>query len=55
MGAIYLDKFFKLLDWTLRPDRAVAVITATTQPEWRFKILQCVVILRCVDAALTQS
>ncbi|PBK72138.1 CFS1-like protein [Armillaria solidipes] len=40
VGAIYLEKFFKLLDWALKPHRAVAVITATTQPEWRFKILQ---------------
>ncbi|KAK0448175.1 CFS1-like protein [Armillaria borealis] len=40
VGAIYLDKFFKLLDWALKPHHAVAVITATTQPEWRFKILQ---------------
>ncbi|KAK0490385.1 CFS1-like protein [Armillaria novae-zelandiae] len=40
VGAMHLGNFFKLLDWALKPHRAAAVITATTQPEWRFKVLQ---------------
>ncbi|KAG7446119.1 CFS1-like protein [Guyanagaster necrorhizus] len=40
VGAMHLGSFFKLLDWALKRHRAAAVITATTQPEWRFKVLQ---------------
>lgn len=40
VGAMHLGNFFKLLDWALKPHHAAAVITATTQPEWRFKVLQ---------------
>ncbi|KAK0452035.1 CFS1-like protein [Desarmillaria tabescens] len=40
VGAMHLGNFFKILDWALKPRRAAAVITATTQPEWRFKVFQ---------------
>ncbi|KIP03918.1 hypothetical protein PHLGIDRAFT_94222 [Phlebiopsis gigantea 11061_1 CR5-6] len=36
VGAKYLPKYFEILDWALRPERATAVITATTTPEFRF-------------------
>ncbi|KIJ60577.1 hypothetical protein HYDPIDRAFT_98479, partial [Hydnomerulius pinastri MD-312] len=38
VGIKYLPKFFRILDWALKPDRATAVITATTQPESRFSL-----------------
>ncbi|KAH7883384.1 CFS1-like protein [Phlebopus sp. FC_14] len=40
VGVKYLPKFFEILDWALKPDRAAAVITATTQPESRFSLYQ---------------
>ncbi|KAK0231458.1 CFS1-like protein [Armillaria fumosa] len=40
VGAMHLGNFFKLLDWALKSHHAAAVITATTQPEWRFQALQ---------------
>lgn len=36
VGAKYLPRYFEILDWALRPERATAVITATTTPEFRF-------------------
>ncbi|KIJ10319.1 hypothetical protein PAXINDRAFT_102043 [Paxillus involutus ATCC 200175] len=40
VGVKYLPKFFKIVDWALKPDRAAAVITSTTQPESRFSLYQ---------------
>ncbi|TBU43561.1 CFS1-like protein [Dichomitus squalens] len=40
VGFKYLPRFFQILDWALKPDRACAVITATTQPESRYTVYQ---------------
>lgn len=40
VGFKYLPRFFEILDWALKPDRACAVITATTQPESRYTVYQ---------------
>ncbi|KAF9456683.1 putative cyclopropane fatty acid synthase [Collybia nuda] len=40
VGLKYHDQFFQILNWALKSDRASAVITATTQPEWRYSTLQ---------------
>ena len=42
VGVKYLPQFFRILDWALKPDRAAAVITSTTQPESRFSLYQYV-------------
>ena len=40
VGIRYLPQFFKILDWALKPGRAAAVISATTQPESRYSEYQ---------------
>jgi cyclopropane-fatty-acyl-phospholipid synthase len=42
VGVKYLPQFFRILDWALKPERAAAVITSTTQPESRFSLYQYV-------------
>ena len=40
VGPRYLNEFFRILDWALKPDRATIVITATSQPEHRWSEYQ---------------
>ncbi|KAF9260201.1 CFS1-like protein [Marasmius fiardii PR-910] len=40
VGYKNLPEFFQILSWALKPDRAAAVIVATTQPEFRYTIYQ---------------
>ncbi|GLB36681.1 putative synthase [Lyophyllum shimeji] len=40
VGLKYHDQFFKIVDWALKPGRAAAVVTATTQPDWRYSEFQ---------------
>ncbi|KZV76688.1 CFS1-like protein [Peniophora sp. CONT] len=40
VGYKYLPQYFQILDWALKPDRAAAIITATTQPENRYTVHQ---------------
>ncbi|KAM5530937.1 hypothetical protein V8D89_015382 [Ganoderma adspersum] len=36
VGPRYMPQFFRCVDWALKPDRATMVITATSQPEFRY-------------------
>ncbi|RDB28999.1 Tuberculostearic acid methyltransferase UfaA1 [Hypsizygus marmoreus] len=42
VGLKYHEQFFQILNWALKSDRAAVVITATTQPEWRYSTLQAI-------------
>ena len=36
VGPNYLKQFVRVIDWALKEDRATMVITATSQPEFRY-------------------
>ncbi|KAG5651972.1 hypothetical protein H0H81_006746, partial [Sphagnurus paluster] len=40
VGLKYHDQYFKIVDWALKTERAAAVVTATTQPDWRYSEFQ---------------
>ncbi|KAI0341264.1 cyclopropane fatty acid synthase [Trametopsis cervina] len=40
VGRRHLPKYFKMIDWALKKDKAAFVVTATAQPEHRYKDYQ---------------
>lgn len=42
VGPRYMHQFFQRMDWALKPAKATMVITATSQPEFRYSEYQCV-------------
>ncbi|KAF7353522.1 Cyclopropane-fatty-acyl-phospholipid synthase [Mycena sanguinolenta] len=40
VGIKHLGEYFNMADWALKTDRATVVITATSQPEHRYRIFQ---------------
>lgn len=45
VGVKYLPEYFKIIDWALKPNKGVAVVTSTTQPEDRFAVYQSVLVV----------
>ena len=42
VGPRYMHQFFRCMDWALKPSKATMVITATSQPEFRYSEYQYV-------------
>lgn len=40
VGVEFLEMYFAIVDWALKPAKATAVIAASTQPSWRFSKYQ---------------
>lgn len=40
VGLKYHPTFFRILDWALKPERGTVVLSATSQPEWRYSTFQ---------------
>lgn len=43
-----------MIDWALKPDRGSAVITATSQPEFRYEKNQCVLRVFLLQTIITE-